>query len=96
MASVASKLIDEVTPHAQRDSLEDARETYADGTYFPNNLRIFKCLIRKCLLHLRASLSKLFDVFVRFLRLLRTCDVRAFMVQEYDTDNSEIKLYANL
>ena len=39
MASVASQLIEEVTAHAQRDSLEDAREKCADGTYFPNNLR---------------------------------------------------------
>ena len=38
MASVASQLIEEVTAHAQRDSLEDAREICADGTYFPNNL----------------------------------------------------------
>ena len=40
MASVASQLIEEVTAHAQSDSLEDARERCADGTYFPNNLRI--------------------------------------------------------
>jgi len=38
MASVASELIDEVTAHAQNDSLEDARKICADGTYFPNNL----------------------------------------------------------
>jgi len=37
---VASQLIQEVTAHAQSDSLEDAREICADGTYFPNNLRI--------------------------------------------------------
>jgi hypothetical protein len=36
---VASQLIEEVTSHAQRDSLEDPRELFADGTYFPNNLR---------------------------------------------------------
>jgi len=41
MASVASQLIEEVTAHAQRDSLEDAREICADGTYFPNNLRTY-------------------------------------------------------
>jgi len=29
----------EVTAHAQSDSVEDAREICADGTYFPNNLR---------------------------------------------------------
>ena len=54
MASVASQLIEEVTAHAQSDSLEDAREICADGTYFPNNLRnrkiqattlIFKCVM---------------------------------------------------
>jgi len=39
MASVVSQLIDEVTAHVQSDSLEDAREIYTDGTYFPNNLR---------------------------------------------------------
>jgi len=39
MASVASQLIEKVTAHAQSDSLEDAREICADGTYFPNNLR---------------------------------------------------------
>jgi len=40
MASVASQLIEEVTAHVQRDSLQDAREICADGTYFLNNLRI--------------------------------------------------------
>jgi len=39
MASVASQLLEEVTAHAQSDSLEDAQEICADGTYFPNNLR---------------------------------------------------------
>ena len=39
MAFVCSQLIQKVTAHAQRDSLEDAREICADGTYFPNNLR---------------------------------------------------------
>ena len=39
MASVASQLIQEVTAHAQIDSLEDAREVCADGTYFMNNPR---------------------------------------------------------
>ena len=41
MASVASQLIEEVTEHAQSDSLENAREICADGTYFPNNLRVY-------------------------------------------------------
>ena len=44
MASVASQLIEEVTAHAQRDSLEDAREKCADGTYFLNNLRVCVCV----------------------------------------------------
>jgi len=39
MASMASQLIQEITAHAQRDSLEDAREICADGIYFPNKLR---------------------------------------------------------
>jgi hypothetical protein len=43
MASVTSQLIEEVTAHAQSDSLEDVREICADGTYFPNNLRIYLC-----------------------------------------------------
>ena len=46
MASVASQLIEEVTAHAQSDSLEDAREICADGSYFPNNLRIYRFLTR--------------------------------------------------
>jgi len=40
MVSVASQLIEEVTAHAQSDSLEDAREICTDGTYFPYNLRM--------------------------------------------------------
>ena len=40
MASVASQLIEEVTAHAQSDSLEEAREICADGIYFPNNPRM--------------------------------------------------------
>ena len=50
MASVASQLIEEVNAHAQSDSLEDAREICADGTYFPNNL-LLCCgflLTKKC------------------------------------------------
>ena len=41
MASVTSQLIEEVAAHAQSDSLEDAREICADGTYFPNDLRVY-------------------------------------------------------
>jgi len=42
MASVASQLIEEVTALDQSDSLADARQICADGTYFPNNLRTNK------------------------------------------------------
>jgi hypothetical protein len=37
---VASQLLEEVTASEQSDSLVDAREMCADGTYFPNNVRI--------------------------------------------------------
>ena len=40
MASVASQMIEEVNAHGQIESLEDAREICADGSYFPNSLRI--------------------------------------------------------
>ena len=40
MAPVASQMIQKVTAHAQSDSLEDAREIGANGTYFPNNPRM--------------------------------------------------------
>ena len=40
MESVPSQLIEKFTAHAQSDNLEDAREICANGTYFPNNLRI--------------------------------------------------------
>ena len=39
MASVASQLIQEVTAHAQSDSLQNEREICANGIYYPNNLR---------------------------------------------------------
>jgi len=42
MASVASQLVEEVTARAQSDSLEDAREICADGTYFLNDLHMFR------------------------------------------------------
>jgi len=44
MASVVSQLTEEVTAYAQSVSPEDAREKCADGTYFPNKLRIF-CVV---------------------------------------------------
>jgi len=55
MASVASQLIEEVTAHAQSDSLEDAREICADGTYFPNNLRILLLEHSGVFFHYRGS-----------------------------------------
>jgi len=45
MASVASQLIEEVTAYAQSDSLEEVQEIHADGTYFPNNLRLYPLLL---------------------------------------------------
>jgi len=54
MASVASQLIEEVTAHAQSDSLEVVREICADGTYFQNNLRKYiKNLCAPSWLHLK-------------------------------------------
>jgi len=44
MASVAYQMIEEVTAHAQSDSLKDAREICAGGTYFTNNLRLYVCM----------------------------------------------------
>ena len=52
MASLASQLIEEVTAHAQSDSLEDAREICADGTYFPNNLRTISNALWSARFHL--------------------------------------------
>jgi len=57
MASVASQLIEEVTAHAQSDSLEDAREICADGTYFPNN----PCTIIVVYSNIQTCLYKLFE-----------------------------------
>jgi len=44
MASVASQFIEKVTVFMQSDSLEDAQAICADGTYFPNNLRMCVCV----------------------------------------------------
>jgi len=53
MASVASQLLDEVTVHAQSDSLEDAREICADGTYFLNKLRTSPSNFYVIVMHLK-------------------------------------------
>ena len=52
MASVASQLIEKVTAYAQSDSLEVAREICADGTYFPNNLRISTVITKNFIMFL--------------------------------------------
>ena len=65
MASVASQLIEDVTAHAQSDSLDDAREICADGTYFLNNLRILLLLtlgIIKCNVGLADSCRKFYKL----------------------------------
>ena len=62
MASVASQLIQEITAHAQTDSLEDAREICADGEFFPNNLRMSCTILRQipCIRELTEALCMLF------------------------------------
>ena len=57
MASVASQLIEEVTAHAQSDSLEDVREICADGTYFPNNLPTRNTVALYCPQHVVKKIS---------------------------------------
>ena len=59
MASVAFQLIEEVTAHAQSDCLEDVREICADGTYFPNNLRISGRILWRCFMHRNVKNSAL-------------------------------------
>ena len=64
MASVASQSIEEATAHAQSDSLEDAREICAGGTYFPNSLHISifslsRDVYKSTALHLRQQLRVL-------------------------------------
>ena len=61
---MASQLVEEASAHAQSDSLEDAREICADGTYFPINLRImpdFKPLSYRKTVNLLAT-----DFFFKF------------------------------
>jgi len=52
---VASQLIEEVTAYVQRDSLEDAREIRADGTYFLNNLSTLVNVVGKVEYNLRLT-----------------------------------------
>jgi len=47
MVSVASQFVEDVTAHAQSNSLEDARAICADGTYFPNDLRNKSSFVEK-------------------------------------------------
>jgi hypothetical protein len=68
MASVASQLIEEVTAHVQSDSLEDAREICADGTYFLNNLRT----VLEVFCHYMITCSAAALVFVCFISSWRS------------------------
>ena len=52
---MASQLIEEVTAYVQRDSLEDAREIRADGTYFLNNLSTLVNVVGKVEYNLRLT-----------------------------------------
>ena len=61
---MASQLIEEVTAHAQRDSLEDAREICADGAYFTNNLRIFEKKILDIKCAFRFSVQSSSEIFL--------------------------------
>ena len=55
-----SQLLEEVTAHAQSDSLEDAREICADGSYFPNNLRINVSFVGKYMCSLKQPFVEIF------------------------------------
>jgi len=57
MAFVASQLIEEVTAHAQSNSLEDGREICADGTYVLNNLRTACITACNCINNYHPSLT---------------------------------------
>ena len=57
MVSVASQSIEEVCAHAQSDGLEDAREICADGTYFPNYLRMHMPSFLSCVANSRGRKS---------------------------------------
>jgi len=73
MACVASQLIEEVTAHVQRDSLEDAREIWPDDTYFLNNLRIY--LLRQTFYSLVANILTIFgEKSIEFSSLLYRID----------------------
>ena len=65
MASVASQLIEQVTAHAQSDSIEDAREIRADGNYSPNNLRILKITLSKKSSSEEVNVSELYQCKVQ-------------------------------
>jgi len=65
MPAVASQLIEEVTVHAQSDSLEDVQEICADNTYFPNNLHIRNMNCGIIISRRVAFMSSSFDVCTR-------------------------------
>ena len=62
MEPVASQLIEDVTAHAQSDSLEDAREICADDTYSPNNLVFYYDICRREISQIHFLLHLLFNV----------------------------------
>ena len=49
--------MEEVTARAQSNSLEDAQEICADGTYFPNNLCKFHAISTETVLHFHCKIS---------------------------------------
>jgi len=61
---VASQLIEGVTAHVQRDSLEDAREICADSTYFLNN-RSRNAMTKAAFNKKRALLTSTLDLELR-------------------------------
>jgi len=83
MTSVASQLIEEFTAHAQSDSLEDAREISADGSYFPNNLRSENTQSSVYLDPIKAAISHSKPTFAGTYR-------DRFCAQEHDETNTDI------
>jgi len=82
MAAVASQLIEEVTAHEQCDSLEDAREICADGTYFPNNLRkFFGCKTKVS--HRRHSCNCEFTYAILYVHAICRCGENLLTVSEF-------------
>jgi len=96
MASVASQLIQEVTAHAQRDSLEDAREICADGTYFPNNLRIKRNAVPLIMLTSRTRPSCFFVQTDSTCTDIQGCEKKEWWVTENKNTFQTIIVLINL